>query len=189
MAFGLTLKSDRVRLVRYATLTVDVLAASDYPRRLAGSFLHLQPERANEAQSVKYCASRLDDYRSMSNKPRSVSVPALDIWAPLVLAILRITTGLLLLEHGLAMVLPLSSAPTSIALSAAAGLIEAAGGLLITAGLYTRVAALICSAEMAMAWSALNLGDAAMLFCVVFFYLVFAGPGAWSMDAVVQEHR
>jgi putative oxidoreductase len=139
-------------------------------------------------QSVEYCAIRLDDYRSMSNTPRSVSVPALDLWAPLVLAILRITTGLILLEHGLAMVLPLPSAPTSITLSTAAGLIEVAGGLLIAAGLYTRVAALICSAEMAMAWSVLNLGDAAILFCVVFFYLVFAGPGRWSMDAVVQEH-
>ena len=75
------------------------------------------------------------------------------------------------------MLLPLPSAPTSIAMPAAAGLIETAGGLLIAAGLYTRVAALIYSAEMAMAWSALNLGDAAILFCVVFFYLVFAGPG------------
>jgi putative oxidoreductase len=86
------------------------------------------------------------------------------------------------------MVLPLPSAAASITLSAAVGVIEAAGGLLIVVGLYTRVAALICSAEMAMAWSALNLGDAAILSCVVFFYLVFAGPGPWSMDAVVQEH-
>jgi len=87
-------------------------------------------------------------------------------------------------ERGLTMLLPLRSAPTSITLPAAAGLIAVPGGLLIAAGLCTRVAALVCSAEMAMAWSALNLGDAAILFCVVFFYLVFAGPGPWSLDAV-----
>ena len=28
----------------------------------------------------------------------------------------------------------------------------------------------------------LNGGDAAILFCFVFLYLVFAGPGAWSLD-------
>ena len=28
-----------------------------------------------------------------------------------------------------------------------------------------------------------NGGDAAILFCFVFLYLVFAGPGAWSLDA------
>jgi putative oxidoreductase len=28
-----------------------------------------------------------------------------------------------------------------------------------------------------------NGGDAAILFCFVFLYLVFAGAGAWSVDA------
>jgi putative oxidoreductase len=28
-----------------------------------------------------------------------------------------------------------------------------------------------------------NGGDAAVLFCFIFLYLVFAGPGAWSIDA------
>ena len=28
----------------------------------------------------------------------------------------------------------------------------------------------------------LNGGDAAILYCFVFLYLVFAGPGAWSID-------
>src|SRR5215510_6227731 len=128
-------------------------------------------------------------FMSDSDVPRRAYVPALNLWAPLVLAVLRITTGLLLAERGLTMLLPLPSAPTPFALPVAAGLIELAGGLLIAVGLCTRVAALVCSAGMAMAWSALNLGDAAILFCVVFFYLVFAGPGPWSMDAVVQEHR
>ena len=29
---------------------------------------------------------------------------------------------------------------------------------------------------------ALNGGDAAILFCFVFLYFVFSGPGAWSLD-------
>jgi putative oxidoreductase len=29
----------------------------------------------------------------------------------------------------------------------------------------------------------LNGGDAAILYCFVFLLLVFAGPGAWSLDA------
>ena len=28
-----------------------------------------------------------------------------------------------------------------------------------------------------------NGGDAAILYCFVFLYLVFAGPGPWSVDA------
>jgi putative oxidoreductase len=30
-----------------------------------------------------------------------------------------------------------------------------------------------------------NGGDAAILYCFVFLYLVFAGPGPWSLDAVI----
>ena len=29
-----------------------------------------------------------------------------------------------------------------------------------------------------------NGGDAAILYCFVFLYLVFAGPGAWSIDGM-----
>jgi putative oxidoreductase len=30
----------------------------------------------------------------------------------------------------------------------------------------------------------LNQGDAAVLYCFVFLYLAFAGPGAWSLDGL-----
>ena len=33
-------------------------------------------------------------------------------------------------------------------------------------------------------WPVNNGGDAAILYCFVFLYLVFAGPGPWSVDAV-----
>ena len=31
-------------------------------------------------------------------------------------------------------------------------------------------------------WPAVNMGEAAILFCFVFLYLAAAGPGAWSID-------
>lgn len=30
-----------------------------------------------------------------------------------------------------------------------------------------------------------NGGDAAILYCFVFLYIVFAGPGPWSLDALL----
>jgi putative oxidoreductase len=36
-------------------------------------------------------------------------------------------------------------------------------------------------------YPALNMGEPAVLYCFVFFYLVFAGPGPWSLDAIVRK--
>ncbi len=81
----------------------------------------------------------------------------------------------------------------------AAAVIEIVGGALIAAGVFTRIAAFIASGEMAAAyfmahapvsfWPGVNQGDAAILFCFVFFYLVFAGPGAWTLDRSVRTSR
>ena len=79
----------------------------------------------------------------------------------------------------------------------AAAWIEVVGGGLIALGLFTRAAAFVCSGQMAAAyfmahapqgfWPALNGGEAAILYCFVFLYLVFAGPGIWSIDALVRK--
>jgi len=73
-----------------------------------------------------------------------------------------------------------------------AALLELVGGILVLIGLFTRPVAFILSGQMAVAYfmahapssffPALNGGDAAILFCFVFLYLVFAGPGALSVD-------
>ena len=114
------------------------------------------------------------------------------------LALLRIISGLLFLEHGTQKLL--SFPPGEMAgmglgfasLAAYAGIIELVAGALITIGLFTRPAAFIASGTMAVAyfyahapqnfWPVNNMGDAAILYCFVFLYLVFAGPGAWSVD-------
>ena len=119
--------------------------------------------------------------------------------APAMLSVLRIVVGLLFLEHGTQKFLafpPGEMAGGGWALSHPghyAGIIELVAGALIALGLFTRPAAFLASGTMAVAyWIAHapqnpfpvnNSGDAAILYCFVFLYLVFAGPGPWSIDA------
>ncbi|HTG23641.1 MAG TPA: DoxX family protein, partial [Reyranella sp.] len=114
-------------------------------------------------------------------------ISELGTWAPLVLAILRIVSALLLIDQGLTTLLHFPQAGVPDALDAGAGAIEVGGGVLIALGLYTRVAALAAAAETAMAYGAFDRPDTAILFCVIFFYLVFAGPGLWSLDGRIHR--
>ena len=118
----------------------------------------------------------------MLQTTRNSPIPELSVWAPLVLAILRIVSALLLIDQGLNTLLHFPQAGVPDGLDASAGVIEVVGGVLIAVGLYTRVAALAAAAEIAMAYGALDRPDTTILFCVIFFYLVFAGPGLWSLD-------
>jgi len=129
---------------------------------------------------------------------------SLETWAPRVLSLLRIITALLFMEHGLMKLIqfpgPQPGAPDPLPpMLMAAAWIEVIGGGLIALGLFTRIAAFVCSGQMAFAyfiahapqsfWPALNGGEAAILFCFVFLYLVFAGPGAWSLDGMRGRRR
>jgi putative oxidoreductase len=122
----------------------------------------------------------------------------LDAWSPHVLSILRIIAGLLFFEHGLQKLLGFPDGATVplMSLPGFAGLIELIGGALVIVGLFTRIAAFIMSGEMAFAYFMAhapqasmpieNGGEPAILYCFVFFYLVFAGPGPWSVDAMMR---
>lgn len=123
---------------------------------------------------------------------------ALTKWAPEAHGVLRIVSGLLFLEHGTQKFL--SFPPGEYAgigwsfanPGAYAGVIELVTGVLITLGLFTRPAAFLASGTMAVAywmahapqdfWPVNNMGDAAILYCFVFLYFVFAGAGALSID-------
>lgn len=116
-------------------------------------------------------------------------------YRPQALGALRIMTALLFISHGTQKLFgfPASqmdgSLPTMLLVAA---LLEAFGGLLVLVGLFTRPVAFILSGQMAVAYfiahgpksffPALNGGDAAILFCFIFLYLVFAGAGAFSVD-------
>ena len=125
-----------------------------------------------------------------------------NVWAPRLLAALRIMSALLFLEHGLVKVFgfPPDAAPGPqplLSLFGIAGLIETVGGVLLLIGLFTRPVAFLLAGEMAVGYfmvhapdaffPAINGGDAAILFCFVFLYLAAAGPGAWSVDELRQS--
>lgn len=126
-------------------------------------------------------------------------------WAPRMLGLLRIVSGLIFLAHGTQKLLSFPAgerAGSGLAfdnLGAFAGAIELVTGILITLGLFTRPAAFLASGTMAVAYfyahapqnffPVNNGGDAAILYCFVFLYLVFAGPGPWSVDAVRSRPR
>lgn len=113
--------------------------------------------------------------------------------APL-LGVLRIVVGLLFLEHGLVKIVgfPAPMGGHLPPLIMAAGIIELVGGVLITLGLFSRIAAFITSGEMAVAYfishfprsiyPTQNGGDAAILFCFIFLYLAAAGPGSVAIN-------
>ena len=118
-------------------------------------------------------------------------------WQPQLLAILRIVTGLLFLEHALIKLIgfPPNGKPGLQDVGSflwIAGIIELVTSVLVTLGLFTRLAGFIAAGEMAVAYwmvhakmglyPAVNMGEGAILFCFVFLYLAAAGPGAWSID-------
>ena len=119
----------------------------------------------------------------------------LNSFAPYALAALRIVVGLLFLQTGMQKLFgfppPLNPGELD-ALRYVAGVLEFTGGPLVAVGFLTRPVAFILSGLMAFAYflahapldffPANNMGTAAILFCFVFLYLVFAGPGAWSID-------
>jgi putative oxidoreductase len=123
--------------------------------------------------------------------------PNLESWQPRMLSLLRFMAGLLLLQHGcmkfLGFPAPYTQPMPFGGLLWFSGIIELVGGALLVIGLFTRPVAFICSGFTAFAYfiahaprgffPILNGGELAVLYCFVFFYLVFAGPGPISVDA------
>jgi len=129
-----------------------------------------------------------------------------DAWRPRALAVLRIVTAYLLIPHGTA---KLFGAPHQamfdglqlVSLMGLAGILEVFGGILLLIGLFTRPVAFILCGFMAVAYfmahgsqgnvllPMLNGGELAVLYCFVLLYFVFAGAGAWSVDAMRRGNR
>jgi len=119
----------------------------------------------------------------------------LSAYAPQALSVLRIIAALLFLAHGTQKLMGFPAAefaPPMFSIFWFAGVIEIVTGILIGIGLFTRAAAFIASGTMAVAYWMVhapgsffptnNGGDAAILFCFVFLFLVFAGPGRWAVN-------
>jgi putative oxidoreductase len=129
-------------------------------------------------------------------------------WTPRALSVLRIITGLLIIQHGMGKLLGFPALPIYanvqlMSLSGAAGIIELIGGALLILGLWTQPVAFILSGEMAFAYfighmfkagiaapvfhPLLNGGTLAALYCFTFLYLSTAGAGPWSLDASIKK--
>lgn len=121
-------------------------------------------------------------------------------YRPQLLSLLRIMTGLLLFQFGVAKILKIPAVPMFAnppTLSLVAGGIELVLGALLIVGLFTRLSAFILAGEMAFAYfighmfktgsavfhPLLNGGTLAAMFCFACLYLASAGPGPWSVDA------
>jgi len=90
--------------------------------------------------------------------------------------------------------------PSMQAIFLVGGLIELIGGIALVLGFLTRPVALIVAGECAVIfwWMHVprggiypisNGGEAAVLFCFTFLYLVFAGPGAFALDNAIFRRK
>ena len=135
-----------------------------------------------------------------------VMTPFQAAWYPRVLALLRIITGFLFIQHGTAKYFKIPYVAMfdklqPMSLPGIAGMLELVGGALIIVGFLTRPTAFVMSGLMAAAYfighasrgtplvPLLNGGELAVLYCFVFLFFWIAGAGAWSVDAMMQRNR
>ena len=79
------------------------------------------------------------------------------------------------------------------------GWVALVGGFLVAFGLLTRLAAFFASGTMAVAYfmvhaphslfPIVNEGELAVLYCWVFLFILFHGPGRWSIDALIGKGK
>jgi putative oxidoreductase len=113
-------------------------------------------------------------------------------------ALMRIMAGFMFSFHGAQKILGVLSdfQPAVGSQLWFGGIIELLGGLAIMLGFRTRIAAFLCSGQMAVAYfqfhwkfqmganffPALNKGELAVLYCFVFLFIACRGGVKWSLD-------
>jgi putative oxidoreductase len=138
---------------------------------------------------------------------QQMNFDALNRYQPQALAVLRIVTALAFMAHGTQKMFGFPASQMGgggfelFSLMGLAAVLEVFGGLAILLGAFTRPVAFVLAGEMAYAFWMMHVpmagtiipvangGDGAVLFCFVFLYLVFAGPGAWSVDSLRTASR
>jgi putative oxidoreductase len=121
----------------------------------------------------------------------------LEKYADCAYALLRIVAGIMFAFHGAQKLLGVLGGPRPPVGSQLwiAGIIELFGGLAVMLGLGTRVAAFLCSGEMAVAYfqahwkfqlgsqffPIVNKGELAILYCFVFLLIASKGTVKWGL--------
>jgi putative oxidoreductase len=155
---------------------------------------------ARKAYGLQYCWTESGN-AGLAHEPAKNWVA---IMSAQIRSVLRIVTALLFLQHGSAKLLHAPYQPMFAHLQLASllgvqGVIELVGGVLLAIGLFSRPVAFILCGDMAVAFfmahfpkswlPIVNGGDLAVLFCFTFLYLCVAGPGPWSVDAMLSARK
>jgi len=135
----------------------------------------------------------------------SIFEPSRSPWTGRMLSILRIVAGLVFLSVGTMKLLGFPPPPPGMppfglmSVLGVSAILDTFGGLLILLGLLTRPVAFVLAGEMAVAyfsghfphsfWPTTNMGIPAILYCFIYLYLVFAGAGPWSVDAMIARSK
>ena len=136
---------------------------------------------------------------------------ALNRFADPVYCIMRFIVGLMFACHGGQKILGFPGGKGGAeGLMLIGGVVELVGGLLVALGLLTRLAAFISAGEMAVAYfmvhaagkaighaptateqffPILNKGELAVVLCWLFLFMVFYGPGRWSIDSLLFKSK
>jgi putative oxidoreductase len=126
-------------------------------------------------------------------------------WSSRMLSIFRIVAGVVFISFGTMKLFGYPPSPVPLppfGLSSElgiAGMLETFGGLAIVLGLFTRPVAFVLAGEMAFAYftkhfplsffPTINNGTPAIMYCLFFLYLSFAGAGERSLDAGIARSR
>ena len=125
-------------------------------------------------------------------------------WAPNFLSVLRMVAAFAFFTYGTsklfawpAAMMPNGATAVLASKMGFAGILETVGGALLFIGLFTRPVAFLLSGEMAYAyltghmvrsfWPTVSGGVPALLFCFIWLYISAAGPGPWSIDAMMRR--
>ncbi|HST57956.1 MAG TPA: DoxX family protein [Longimicrobium sp.] len=134
----------------------------------------------------------------------SIHEPSDSPWTSRMLSIFRIVAGVIFFSSGTMKIFgfpenPMPNMPPIELWSqiGIGGMLEIVCGLAIIVGLYTRPVSFLMAGMMAVAyfqfhqpqafWPTNNGGVAAVMYCFFFLYLMFAGAGAWSLDAIIAR--
>ena len=121
-------------------------------------------------------------------------------WSSHILSVLRILAAATFMMHGTIILFGWSAAgPASLStLYLVTEPVVLLCGLLLVLGLFSRPVAFVLSGKMAFVYfmghatkgffPVFNGGEAAMLLFFVFLYIAAAGPGVWSLDAVLGKN-
>ena len=122
-----------------------------------------------------------------------------------VLNALRIVAGYLFLQHGIQKLfggMGGNQVESLASLAGVAGVMEFAGGILMIVGLLTKPVAFLLSGQMAVAYfmghavvqgyllaPIMNGGELAALYSFVWLFFCANGPGAFSLDTLLQRRK